>query len=601
MNHWRRGIFAACILSLWACDAASAKKPEPIATPPPFAKTGMATAYLHQPQEIVLQVGGRIFEPLTFMIRKAPRHGKLGELTRTGKNTATVTYFPDASAGPLDDAFTFAAKSFDSPVSAPATVWVRVLEETPVLEHPAGLDFGSVFLGDCVEREVVLKNSGGGKATGLIEVNPPWTVRGSSKFSLPAGSETTVRLVFCPSDERSFSDRLRLGSGQGDSIELSGQGVAPFSWPKGGWIFSPEQRANGAAEFALSNQTPQEKVLAVEWPDFIKADSEIRIPAGAVVSIKAAVVGSLKKVFQGSVNVRSGNFTTQIPLTVYPKPAKLTVVPESGLDLGEGRNGEEIKGSFVLKNVGESDAPLHVCAPDEIQILPDPAKIVLGAGEELVFEIHLSSFKPGIHQGRIDIGTPTSDAVHLDYKAALRDGAAASLPVENFLKLPEMPALSSLPPAGKVPPVKIAWLVSSAPHEVEINWEVTSPETSRYKIQRRKISASDNRQVAVEWIDWPEVKISISGDQASARWQSLPANSRWTIRIIGVDSMGIPGTPSPAFQIATALGQRFSVPVWIWIVLIAGLAAVAIRLSIDQRRAALTRENARIAKLEKKT
>jgi len=591
----------ACVLSLWASDAASAKKPEPIATPPPFAKAGMATAYLNQPQEIVLQVGGRVFEPLTFMIRKAPRHGKLGELTRTGKNTAMVTYFPDVSAGPLDDVFTFAAKSFDSPVSAPATVWVRVLEEPPVLEHPSGLDFGSVFLGDSVEREVVLRNSGGGKATGRLEVNPPWTVRGSSKFSLSAGSEATVRLVFCPSDERSFSDRLRLGSGQGKSIELSGQGVAPFSWPKGGWIFSPEQRANGAAEFALSNQTPEEKVLAVGWPDFIKADSEIRISAGATVSIKAAVVGSLKKAFEGFVNIRSGNFTTQIPLTVYPQPAKLTIVPESGLDLGEGRNCEEIKGSFVLKNIGESDAPLHVSAPDEIQILPDPGKIVLGAGEELAFEIRLSSFKPGIHQGRINLGFPSSDAVHLDYKASLRDGAAASLPVENFLKLPETPTLSNLPPAGKVPPVKIARLVSSFPHEVEINWDVTSPETSKYIIQRRKISAPDDRQVVVEWIDWPEAKSHIAGSQASARWKSLPENSRWTIRIIGVDSMGIPGTPSPPFQIATAPSQRFSVPVWAWVVLAGILVVAGIRLSIDQRRAALAQEDERIAKLEKKT
>jgi len=583
-----------------ACDAAPAKKLEQIATPPPLAKAVMATAYLHQPQEVVLQVGGRIIEPMTFIVRKAPRHGKLGDLKRTGRNTATVTYFPDASAGPVDDFFTFAAKSSDSPVSAPATVWVRVLEESPALEHPAELDFGTVFLGDSVERELVLRNSGGGRASGRLEANSPWTVRGNSKFALSAGSKTTVKLVFCPADERSFSERLRLGPGQGDSVELHGQGIAPFSWPKAGWSFSPEQRANGFAEFAVTNQTPQEKVLTIEWPDFIKADSEIRIPAGATVSIKAGVVGSLKKAFEGSVNFRSGNFTSQIPLTVYPKPAKLAIVPESGLDLGEGRNGEEIKGSFILKNIGESDAPLHVSAPADIQILPDPAKVVLGAGEELAFEIRLSSFKPGMHQGQIVLGAPPSDAVHLDYKASLRDGAAASLPVENFLNLPEKPQLTSLPPAGKVPPVKVAWLVSSSPHEVEINWDITSPETSKYKIYRRQISAADDRRVAVEWIDWPEAKIHIDGGQASARWQSMPENSRWTIRIVGFDSMGIPGPPSPAFQIATVPGQRFSVPVWIWIVLIAGLIAAAIRLLSNRRRALLAQEDARIAKLEKK-
>lgn len=600
MNRWRRRIIAVCLMSLWAYDVSSAKELEQIATPPPLAKTGMATAYLHQPREVVLQVGGRIIEPMTFLIRKEPRHGKLGELKRTGRNTATVTYYPDASAGPVDDVFTFAAKSSDSPVSAPATVWVRVVEEPPVLEHPAKLDFGTVYLGDSSERELVLRNSGGGRPSGRLEVNPPWTVRGNPKFVVPSGAETTFLLVFSPTDERSFSDRLRLGPEQGDSVELHGQGIAPFSWPKGGWKFSPVQRAHGVAEFAVTNQTPQAKVLAVEWPEFIKADSEIRLPAGATVSVKAGIVGSLKKAFEGSLNVRSENFTTQIPLTVYLKPAKLAIIPESGLDFGEGRIGEELKGSFVLKNIGESDTPLSMTLPDEVQILPDPATIVLRAGEERVFDIRLLGFKPGIHQGSIAISAPSADAVRLDYKASLRSGAVASLPVEIFLKFPEKPQLPVAAPAGKVPQVKIAWLVSSAPHEVEINWEGTTPEASQYIIQRRKISSPDDRQVLVEWIDWPEVKIRIAGDQASARWQSLPENSRWTIRVIGFDSMGIPGPPSPAFQIATAPGRRFSVPAWIWIVLIAGLVAAAIRLSVKQRRAALAREDERIAKLEKK-
>jgi hypothetical protein len=597
---WKRGIFAAGILSFWICDAALAKKEEQITTPPPLAKTGMVTAYLHKPQEVVLQVRGRIFEPLTFLIRKPPRRGRLGEVRRTSMNTATVTYFPDPAAGPLDDFFTFAAKSSDSPVSAPATVWVRVLEASPVLEHPAELDFGAVFLGDSVERKVVLRNSGGGRASGRIDPNSPWTVRGSSAFSVPAGAETSFTLVFCPPDERSFSDRLRLGPEQGDSIELHGQGIAPFSWPRGGWVFSPEQRANGTAEFAVTNETPEEKVLAVEWPGFIKADREIRIPAGATASIKAGVVGTLKKAFQGSANVRSGNFTAQIPLTIYPKSAKLAIVPESGLDLGEGKNREEIKGSFVLKNIGESDARLNVSAPDDIQIFPSPAGLVLAAGGEQSFEIRLSGFKPGPRQGQIVFGAPCSDAVHLDYKASLRDGATASLPVENFLNLPEKPELTSLPPTGKVPPVKVAWLVSSTPHEVEITWDVTSPETSRYVIQQRKISSPEDRQVVVEWIDWPEVEISITEGQASGRWQSLPENSRWTIRIIGFDADGTPGPPSDVFQIATSVSPRLEVPHWVWLVLLSTLWIALVRRSVMRRRVMLAREDERIALLERR-
>jgi hypothetical protein len=593
MNIWNKQLFFL-ILAVLACHRASAKDREAGATPPPLAKPGSALVYLGEPAEVSLNVGGRIVEPLSFLIRKPPRHGVLSNLRRTGRTSAVVTYVPDPAAVPGDDSFTFAAQSPDSPVSAPASVWLSLLEKPPVLEFPAAVDFGTVFLGDTAERDLELRNSGGGQAIGKIQINPPWSGK-VLEYRIPSGSEKRIRLVFRPTDERDFSDRIRLGDDPMASVELRGTGAAPLTWPKAGLVFSPEQRTKGFAEVALANQSPQERTLAFEWPGFVKAPREVSLPPGATVAVRAEIIGPIKTTFQGSVPILSGNFSGQIPLTVYPKPAKLVVIPGSSLELGEAKKGKELRGKFLVRNTGESDASLRISVPDGMLVVPDPGSVILGAGEERWFEVLLVSFKPGPLSGKILVRTSSGEPVQIDVKASVREGS--SLPVEKFLNIPE-PVRAPELPTGEVAPPPSASLIVSTPHEIEIGWDLTSPETSGYKIQLRKISSPQDDQVLIEWLDWPAAKVSIAGGKATARWERLPENACWTIRIIGLDALGKPGPPSPAFQISTQPRKPLVVPVWIWVLLLGAAAAGAVRLAIKRRRALLAREDKRLARLE---
>jgi hypothetical protein len=595
MNIWNKQLFFL-ILAVLACHRGSAKDREAGATPPPLAKPGSALVYLGEPAEVSLNVGGRIVEPLSFLIRKPPRHGVLSNLRRTGRTSAVVTYVPGPGAVPGDDSFTFAAQSPDSPVSAPASVWLSLLEKPPILEYPASVDFGTVFLGDTAERELDLRNSGGGQAIGKIQINPPWSGK-VSEYRIPSGSEKRIRLVFRPTDERDFSDRIRVGDDPKASVELRGTGAAPLTWPKAGLVFSPEQRTKGFAEVALTNQSPQERALTFEWPGFVKAPREVSLPPGATVSVRAEIIGPIKTTFQGAVPISSGNFSGQIPLTVYPKPAKLVVIPGSSLELGEAKKGKELRGKFLVRNTGESDAPLRISVPDGMLVVPDPGSVILAAGEERWFEVQLVSFKPGPLSGKILVRTSSGEQVQLEVNATVRETAA--LPVEKFLSIPgEEPVLPAELPTGKVPPTESASLILSTPHEIKIGWDLTSPETTGYKIQRRKISSPQDGQVLIEWLDWPLVKTSIAEGKATASWERLPENACWTIRIIGLDALGKPGPPSPAFQISTQPRKRLVVPVWAWLLLLGAAAAGAVRLAIKRRRALLAREDKRLARLE---
>lgn len=581
---------------------ASAQEMKTIAIPPPLANAGAATVYLNERVEVTLSVGGRVTEPLSFLIRKPPRSGSLGIPRRVGRKAATVTYTPAANAVAGDDVFTFAAQSSDSPVSAPASVWIRLVERPPVLELPDSLDFGTVSLGEKSERELVVKNSGGGRATGEFVVNPPWSVAGNSTFAIPPGGEARVRLVFSPDDTRDFRDRVRLRRNQQVSVELQGRAEAPLEWPKEGLVFSPGQREAGFAEISIANHSPQDRTATFAWPAFVKAPDKILVPAQASVTVRAEVVGAITQAVQADIPIQSGNFSGRIPLTVFLKPAKLAVVPAAELDLGETQKGRELRGKFTVKNIGEASAPLAIVAPEGMQVVPDPANAILRAGEERDFEIFFSSFKPGPVSGTLSVRASPGEPVQTTVRASVSE--KASLPVKQFLNIPaKQPDLPSdgdppLVPSGKVSPPESAELVLSTAHEIEIAWNPSPSGDYGYRIQRRQISSGKEGQVVVEWIDWPLVKIGAAGGKVTARWENLAANTFWSIRIIALDAAGTPGIPSPTFRIWTKPSRGVAIPAWVWIVVLAGAIAGGVRMRINRRKALIAREDERLAQVE---
>ena len=290
----------------WASPAFSKEKEE-IPAPPPMAKTGAATVFLDTPAETPLHIAGRIVDPLDFLIRKEPKHGQLSGLRRTGRNSAAVLYTPDAHARPGDDFFSFAAQSVDSPVSAQATVWVRLVERPSVLEYPGEMDFGKVFLGDREERPLNLTNTGGGTAAGTIRPNAPWHAGKGGEYRVPAGTESAIPLAFEPLEERDFSDRIQVGADQKSVVLVRGSGVAPVLWPKDGLVVSPADRGKGTTSITFTNNSSSERSLSVDWPEFLKAPKEVTLPPEGSTAVKLEFPAPLSLNYEGEAAVLSGN------------------------------------------------------------------------------------------------------------------------------------------------------------------------------------------------------------------------------------------------------------------------------------------------------
>jgi len=588
----------ALAIGLAFCPEVFSKEKEAIPSPPPFAKTGNVSALLGRPQEIPLQVGGRIVEPMVFLIRKPPQLGKLGEIRRTGRNTAVVSYTPDPDAGPGVDSFSFAAKSVDSPVSAPATINIQLVEEPPRVEFPEALDFGAVFVGDTAEKIVPIRNTGGGTAFWQINPPAPWSTKNSGIYRVPGGRESLLHLSFTPTDERDFQTRIQMTPDPKSTLLLTGSGIIPVSWDRDGLVFSPEKRTGNSAGIVFTNKTDKDRKVTFTWPGFLRGPVEILLPARAKVTLPVGLSAPPDFQFEGEVEVRSENYAGRIPVRVFPAPAKLTASPEHSLQLGELRKDTPLKGRFLVKNVGGTDAPLAIDAPSQLQITPDPRNLILEPNQEQAFDVQLARFPSDTFREKIRITSPGIEATELTIEASAPKPSKPSLPVENFLRIPaSSPESPSLPVPEKGSAVEKATLVSSLPHEIVIAWKLPTPETSQFVIERRLISAGPDGGVLIKWKAWQGTRITIADGSATARFERLPANTFWTIRIVPLGKDGKPGNPSPAFQIATQPIRQWIIPAWFWILLLAGIVCAFFLAFRRHQRHLHAKADARIARL----
>lgn len=584
------------LLALLVSGVAHAK--EPVIITPPLVKPATVSIPPGKPSQVYLHASGRIEEPLTFLIRKQPKHGELGEIQRVDRNTAVVVYTPgDKSL--RDDEFAYAAQSADSPVSASAIISVRVVEPPAVLECARDLNFGAVFLGEQSRQTLTLSNTGGATANGSIAVNPPWRCEGPGEYSIPGGSQAKISLVFEPTDERDFLDRVLVGKGGAVSVQVAGTGVAPVSWPRDGWLIRPEERAAGAS-VVFRNNTPKPMEIAFQWPDLVKAPPTVSVPASGRESVHVSVKAGAGAAFAGDVQASIGRYTFGVPLKIFPAAPRISVAPPEVMAL-KGSKQHLAEGIFTVANSGGANLRLAFTVPPGMNIAPPASEIVLEEGRRQTFAVSLDLHASPSSSGEVFIEAPDCAPVRLPYRVERGDAPAPATakPVESFLRIPlaEQPGTGS---PARLPAIDKIWLLDNDVHEVSVVWKKSSPEIPAFRVERRVTSAGPLGKIVIKWVPWPETKIERQETSVVARFAHLPENSRWSIRIIPVDGEGHSGPPSPAFQIATKPVAPATVPDWVWLFLPAALAAWIIRRLTKKRRALREQADARIASLESK-
>ncbi|MFA7345813.1 MAG: hypothetical protein WC003_16050 [Terrimicrobiaceae bacterium] len=591
-----RDLLSGFLPALLMCAGAQAKEPEIIT--PPLVKPATVSIPSGEPSSVYLRASGRIEEPMTFLIRKPPKHGDLGAIERVDRNTAVVIYTPrDKQA--RDDEFTYAAKSADSPVSASAAVSLRIVEMPAVLEFAKELDFGTVFLGEQSKRTLEISNSGGATATGSISANPPWRVEGSGDFAVPGGSQCKVPLIFEPSDERDFRERILLGKGFAASVQVLGSGIAPVSWPRKGLEIRPDARESGAA-MIFRNNTSKPLEISFNWPEIVSAPQSVSLPADGSESIRVRVKAGEAGGYAGEVPASIKRYSFVFPLKIYPAVPRIILSPPGSLLLKETKP-HVAEGSCTIESSGGSNLVLSMTVPPGMTVAPSPSDVVLDDGRKQTFVVTLDLRKAASPGGDLFVEASGCAPVRVPYQVekARAEVPGGAGPVEKFLRIPA----AAPPPAtisSHLPPTDKIWLLSSGPHEVSVIWKKASPEIRSFRVERRITKADRLGQLAIKWVTWPEVKVDEKDGSVTARFAHLPENSRWVIHVVPLDKDGNPGPPSPAFPIATKPVRQGGIPRGFAVVVLAALGVAGVYFWRRSRAGFDARENERITRLEGK-
>lgn len=527
------------------------------------------STFIGKPVEIPLEVVGRVAEPLTFLIRRAPQAGTLGEIRRTGKTRAVVIYSPQAGAGPMVDEFLFAAKSVDSPVSAPARVVVDIREQPVDLRFVPEVDFGETWIGDPVDREIEFRNVGGGVA--YVELSPeaPWQVVGPTVVAVRGGTAARMALRFAGSEERDYAARVAVASGKGFTVRARSR--APLTVEPATLLVTGEKRRDPHA-LNVTNLTDKPRRISVSWPDFLRGAPEAEVPPGGTHRFDFVLNDGLPATFSAGANatIRGGTFEMVVPVRIDPAPAEVEVAPkELRLKVPE-LPGAAPRADMILTNRGGS--PARLSFESSIDTVVEPAAVTLAAGGVERIQIRLTRLPSAEVSGTVSI---RQGGVVL-HSVSFRFDAVLSPP--GIIR-PSEPSQPRATPAVKRPPIPSGFTVrveGSTSSEVTLGW-VDSETPMGFEVQRREIVGDGKGAAREVWHAWPDDALTRS--QGGVVLRRIPANTEWTVRIAPKDGKGGIGRPSLPVQISTKPARTFSVPAWFWI-----LSAVAAGVAIWKLR-----------------
>ena len=580
-----------------AAGLAAAAEREVLPVTPPMVRPQSISTFSERPVAITLSASGRVVEPLTFLIRSEPKIGELGGIRRLSRNAAVVIYTPSGGAG--EDSFTYAAKSVDSPVSAPAKVRISVADEPPELDFPRELDFGATTIGQPVLKEIAVKNVGGGVAFVKVGANPPWTIAGDSAYQVPAKTGIRIPVVFAPTEGGQFAGRIKLGNDPVDALIVKGRGIVPVESGVREVTIEPEARAAGTFQLPIRNLTTEEKTIRIRWPDFVEAPESMVLPPGGTGTLDGRVPPRSPESFNGKIFVTSGPFEFSVPFRVFPPPAHIDFEPGPTLDFGVVRSGQVATRELVVRNTGGADALLRADVTEGLRLVPEADGIILSPGGEKRFEVSMDTGKAGRMEGWIHFLGSRSAGGALKVTADV-SAAAGSRDVSKFLKIPQVAPVGAAEVGGEGNASVISDLTVGrrTTRTIEVSWTITSQTVASCRIELRTVSVGPDGKVAVDWVSWPNIPVRVEGRRGQAVFEHLRPGTAWTIRVVPVDAGNKSGPPSALLRMTTVTAAPFP---YLPVLAVAGGLCGAIGLLLvwkKRRRSLQAAQDSRISDLD---
>ena len=202
---------------------------------------------------------------------------------------------------------------------------------------PSSLNFGSVYVGNSVDLNFTVANSGGGVLVGTAVTNAPFAIVAGGSYNLSAGQSQTVTVRFTPTSATNFSNNVNLTGGGDANVLVTAVGVPP------------------AALSVTPSSIGQGGTVTATW-------SGIATPTASdwIGLFVPGAVNTAYLAYRSTTGTASGNVPFSIPGTVAPGTYELRLFTNN---------------SYV--RIGTSN-PFSVTAPAQATLSVSPSSIGQG-------------------------------------------------------------------------------------------------------------------------------------------------------------------------------------------------------------------------------
>ncbi len=477
--------------------------------------------------DIPLRIYGTRAQTLAWIIRDAPRHGKLSPVRATASETAVVTYRPPADVRIAADRFTFSVRSAEG-VSAAVEVTIAITDEAPQISAPVELDFGALLLGATSVKTMDFTNSGGGIAEGTFEVSPPWRIEGARTYKLPAGDRRAAKIVFAPERAGNFESELRFTSQPDRVINLRGIAEAALAMEPAALVLSRDAgQPLRAAAFTLKNNTdqPLDVALTASARLVLKKSLHLEPHAAAPVAVQAAETDATA--VRETIVCTAGTLTAKVRVTADPLPALIRAQP----DIIAFRKASIVE-HLALQNFGgmESKVTLSIEPPFSVK----DASFTLPAGAAKEVEIALATRPAGTIQTALKVSFDGQQfEIPVEAHGAIAEPTAASprrasAPIK--IKREPEPSEPSEPVASEdftLPAIIDATTGNSA----TLHWKNEAPAGTTLRCLERALSLDAEGELVVTFQDYLACKFTPRDGQIFATIEKLEPGKMYYFRI----------------------------------------------------------------------
>ncbi len=507
-----------------------------------------------------------------------PEHGTLGEIVKAadGKG-ARVRYSCPADSVALADEFKYRARPVaeGSRPSSAATVRIRIVEPSPVLQIPEALDFGRVPIRTSAVRDLPVRNVGTGTFVAELRPPAPFSVRAAdARLEVPPGEVRVVKLVFEPGEsveQKRGEWVVQAGVPEG-TVKLGGRGFAPFVPVTSTLGFAADpQTHRRVARLGVRNPGAEAVAIDLRGPDRVELSAaRLELEAGGDGEVRMEIPAADVESLQGTLTMVADGHRVEVELKAEPAPGRVVVTrPENGRTLRfEGDYGGTMTQVLALTNRGGQGAfvsarvnpPFRLLEGDSgrevqpgatvtytIELLPDRAggfaeQLRLSGVDELT-ELELEalvSLPPGVEPPPMRVYVPSRE----------EGGATIPVPVDWLaIGRAEKPRQISY----SIPVVRAAFLESLGSDRVAFRWDHPDGKQREYVLETEIHRVDEKSGLPYPyWIELGPSYAKVTSDAKGGRAEvsQLSPGGKYNFRVVTADG-GRFSTPGPRLTVMT--------------------------------------------------